>query len=276
MKRFLGLLLLISLILLYIGTLGNALAIYSWTGKLNVGDELYINNMSIKIDRDRTTNITAAIVDHEGEVFLIKEGEKKEINGIEISVNSFNDYAIIHISSKDPFEVKFTPGILTNKILIENLEKENQKLKEQVQNLTKENKQLKDENAQLKRRVSDLEKQLKEAKAQDISKLQMQINNLTKENRELKEKIANQTQLINSLKGENNFLKQQNNEYKSLISTLLEEQAQKSEQSYIEKAKKEKLWGSILLKTIITAGGIVLLAGFLLYRGKRGWEYAKL
>ena len=71
-------------------------------------------------------------------------------------------------------------------------------------------------------------------------------------------------------------MKQQNNEYKTLISKLLEEQAQKSEQSYIEKAKKEKLWGSILLKTIITAGGIVLLAGFLLYRGKRGWEYAKL
>ena len=263
-------------ILLYICILGNALAIYSWTGKLNAGDELYINNMNIKIDKDISTNVTAAIIDHEGEVFLIKSGEKKEINGIEISVSSFNDYAIIHISSKDPFEVKFTPGILTNKTLIENLEKENQKLKEQVQNLTEEKEQLKDENKALKRRVSDLEKQLKEGKAQDISKLQAQINNLTKENRELKEKIANQTQLINSLKGENNFLKQQNNEYKSLISTLLEEQAQKSEQSYIEQAKKEKLWGSILLKTIITAGGIVLLAGFLLYRGKRGWEYAKL
>ena len=257
-------------ILLYIGILGNALAIYSYTAKLNVGDEVYINNMSIRIDRDRTTNITAAIVDLEGKVFLIKEGEKREVNGIEISVEAFNDYAIIHISSKEPFEVLFSSHD------IESLKEENQKLKEQVQNLTKQNEQLKDENKALKRRVSDLEKQLKEAKAQDVSKLQMQINNLTKENRELKEKIANQTQLINSLKGENSFLKQQNNEYKTLISKLLEEQAQKSEQSYIEKAKKEKLWGSILLKTIITAGGIVALVGFLLYRGKRGWEYAKL
>jgi len=262
-------------ILLYICILGNALAIYSWTGKLNAGDELYINNMNIKIDKDISTNVTAAIIDHEGEVFLIKSGEKKEINGIEISVNSFNDYAILSISSKDPFEVKFSSSQDVSKEL-EALKEENQKLKEQVQNLTEEKEQLKDENKALKRRVSDLEKQLKEAKAQDISKLQAQINNLTKENRELKEKIANQTQLINSLKGENNFLKQQNNEYKSLISTLLEEQAQKSEQSYIEKAKKEKLWGSILLKTIATAGGIVALIGFLLYRGKRGWEYAKL
>ena len=262
-------------ILLYICILGNALAIYSWTGKLNVGDELYINNMNIRIDRDRTTNITAAIIDYEGEVFLIKSGEKREVNGIEISVSSFKDYVILSISSKEPFEVLFSSGQDTSHEL-EALKDENQKLKEQVQNLTKENEQLTNENKALKRRVSDLEKQLKDAKAQDVSNLQMQINNLTKENRELKEKIANQTQLINSLKGENNFLKQQNNEYKSLISTLLEEQAQKSEQSYIEQAKKEKLWGSILLKRIITALGIVGLAGFLLYRGKRSWEYAKL
>ena len=261
-------------ILLYIGILGNALAIYSYTAKLNVGDELYINNMSIRIDRDRTTNITAAIVDLEGEVFLIKEGEKREVNGIEISVSSFNDYAIIHISSKDPFEVKFTPGILTNKTLIENLEKENQKLKEQVQNLTKQNEQLKDENKALKRRVSDLEKQLKEAKAQDVSKLQMQINNLTKENRELKEKIANQTQLINSLKGENNFLEQQNKEYKTLISKLVEEQAQKSEKNYIEQAKKERLIGSIIIKSLLVGGVVVGLVGDGLYRKKRSWELA--
>lgn len=260
--------------IIYIGTLGNALAIYSWTGKLNVGDELYINNMNIRIDRDRNTNITAAIVDLEGEVFLIKEGEKREVNGIEISVNSFNDYAILSISSKDPFEVKFSSEDSSQEL--EALKEENEKLKAQVQNLTKENEQLKNENAQLKRRVSDLEKQLKELNAQDVSKLQVQINNLTKENRELKEKIANQTQLINSLKAKANFLEQQNKEYKTLISKLLEEQAQKSEQSYIEKAKKEKLWGSIIIKTIITAGGIVLLVGFLLYRGKRSWEYAKL
>lgn len=257
-------------ILLYIGILGNALAIYSWTGKLNVGDELYINNMNIRIDRDRNTNITAAIVDLEGEVFLIKEGEKREVNGIEISVTSFNDYAILSISSKDPFEVKFSSDAS------QGLKEENEKLKEQVQNLTKENEQLKNENTQLKRRVSDLEKQLKELNAQDVSKLQVQITNLTKENRELKEKIANQTNLINSLKAKANFLEQQNKEYKTLISKLLEEQAQKSEQSYIEKAKKEKLWGSIIIKTIITAGGIVLLVGFLLYRGKRSWEYGGL
>ncbi|BAA30289.1 hypothetical protein [Pyrococcus horikoshii] len=270
MKRY-GLPILVVILLLGIP---QALAVYSYTAKLYPGDVVYINNLPIMIDRDKDTNITAAILHIGDRLIIIKEGEKKEINSIEISVSSFNNYAILSISSEKPFEVKFSNEETSQKL--ETLKEENEKLKEQIQNLTKENEQLKNENAQLKRRISDLEKHLKEAKAQDISELQVQINNLTRENRELKEKIANQTNTINQLKAKAKFLEQQNNEYRTLITKLLEEQAKKSEQSYIEKAKREKLIGSVILKTLLVATGITGLIGFLLYRDKRSWEYGGL
>ncbi|ALM76218.1 hypothetical protein [Thermococcus barophilus] len=260
-------------LLLYICILGNALAIYSWSGNLNVGDQIYVNNLKIYIDKNIANNRTAAIVYQGAEALaIIYEGEEKTIEGLEISVSEFNDYVILTISSDEPFTISFN-AIKDYSAEISKLKEENAKLKQENEQLKKHVESLENENKQLKRRISDLEKQLKEAKAQDVSKLQARINNLTKENRELKAQIANQTNLINQLKAKAQFLEQQNNEYRTLITKLLEEQAQKSEQSYIEKAKKERLIGSIIIKTLIFAGLIVGLAGFLLYRGKKSWEY---
>ena len=106
--------------------------------------------------------------------------------------------------------------------------------------------------------------------------LQAQINNLTKENRQLKAIIANQTREINQLKAKAEFLEQQNEEYRKLIQGLLKEQAQKSEQNYIKQAKKERLIGSVIIKTLMAALVIVGLIGYGLYRAKRKHEYVGL
>ncbi len=103
--------------------------------------------------------------------------------------------------------------------------------------------------------------------------LQAQITNLTKENRELKAIIANQTREINQLKAKADFLEQQNEEYRTMIQNLLKETAQGSEQDYVEKAKKERLIGSVIIKTLLFATAIVGLIGYGLYRKKRSWEY---
>ncbi|AEH25096.1 hypothetical protein [Pyrococcus yayanosii] len=267
MKRFLSPIFIIILL----GTLASAT--YSWTGKLNVGDQIYVNDLTIQIDKNKADNRTAAVIYKDGQLLgLIYAGSSKTFEGLEISVSEFNDYAILSISSDEPFTISFN-AVKDYSAEISRLKEENAKLKQENEQLKKQVENLENENKQLKRRVSDLEKQLKEAKAQDVSKLQARINNLTKENRELKAQIANQTNLINQLKAKAQFLEQQNNEYRTLITKLLEEQAQKSEKSYIEKAKKERLIGSIIIKTLIFAGLIVGLAGFLLYRGKKSWEY---
>ncbi|WP_456328388.1 hypothetical protein [Archaeoglobus sp.] len=252
-------------------------ATYSWSGSLYIGDKLQVNDLTIHIDMNKIDNTTAAVVYKDGQVkALIYENESKEIENLNIEVHKFNDYVILSITSEKPFTLSFneTKEMKDYSNEINALKEENAKLKQENKQLKKQVEQLTNENKALKRRVSDLEKQLKDLNAQDVSKLQAQINNLTKENRELKERIANQTQLINSLKGENNFLEQQNKEYKTLISTLVEGQAQKSEKNYIEKAKKERLIGSIIIKSLLVGGVVVGLVGYGLYRKKRSWELA--
>ncbi|MBO8175194.1 MAG: hypothetical protein H0Z18_08045 [Thermococcus sp.] len=271
MKRFF-----LIFIIILTGTLSLVSATYSWTGKLNVGDKLYVNELIIQIDKNKADNRTAAIVYQGNQLLgLVYAGDSDIFEGLEISVTRFNDYVLLSILSEEPFTISFNatedyPAEI-NRLKEENgkLEQENEQLKKQVEQLTNENKQL-------KRRISDLEKQLSQAKAQDVSKLQVQINNLTKENRELKAQIANQTNLINQLKAKAKFLEDQNNEYKSLITKLLEEQAKKSEQEYIEKAKKERLIGSIIIKSLILGGIVVGIVGYGLYRKKRSWEHAGL
>lgn len=259
-------------LLLYICILGNALAIYSWSGNLNVGDQIYVNNLKIYIDMNQLNNKTAAIVYQGTEALtIIYEGEEKTVEGLEISITRFNDYVLVSISSEDPFTISFN-ATKDYSAEINKLKEENTKLKQENEQLKKQVESLENEDKQLKGRISDLEKQLSQAKAQDVSKLQVQINNLTKENRELKAQIANQTNLINQLKAKAQFLEQQNNEYRTLITKLLEEQAQKSEQSYIEKAKKEKLIGSVIIKSLLFGGIVVGLVGYGLYRKKRSWE----
>jgi len=109
--------------------------------------------------------------------------------------------------------------------------------------------------------------------SKQIQNLQAKIVNLTKENRELKAQLANLTRKLNQLEAENAFLKQQNEEYREIIEQVMKSESEQSKQSYIEKAKKEKLIGSVLLKTIISGGIAVGLVGYGLYRKKRGWEY---
>lgn len=261
-------------IILLLGTLSLASATYSWTGRLSVGDKLYVNELIIQIDKNKADNRTAAIVYQGNQLLgLIYAGNSGTFEGLEIRIDEFNDYVLVSISSEDPFTISFNAtkdySAEINKLKEENtrLKQENEQLKKQVENLENENKQLKG-------RISDLEKQLSQTKA--VSKLQVQINNLTKENRELKAQIANQTNLINQLKAKAQFLEQQNNEYRTLITKLLEEQAQKSEQSYIEKAKKERLIGSVIIKTLIFSLAVVGLIGYGLYRKKRGWEFGGL
>ena len=114
------------------------------------------------------------------------------------------------------------------------------------------------------------------AAANNTNNLHAKLVNLTKENRELKAELANLTKQYNQLKAENEFLKQQNSEYRTMIQKLLEDASSKSEQNYIEKARKERLIGSVLLKSILFAGLVVGLIGYGLHRVKRRHDFAGL
>ena len=113
-------------------------------------------------------------------------------------------------------------------------------------------------------------------KSKQVQDLQTKIVNLTKENRQLKAQLANLTRKLNQLEAENEFLKQQNEEYRQIIQQVMNEQSSQSKQSYIEKAKKERLIGSVLLKSLTGALIIVGLVGYGLYRVKRRHEFAGL
>ncbi|AMM53488.1 hypothetical protein [Pyrococcus kukulkanii] len=258
MKRLLPILLIILL-----STPG--FAYYSWTGTVDPGTILYVGNLTVKVDREVSGNRSILSI---GDTYVM-EGQKKTIQELTFEVKTFNNKTYVLITSEKPFEVKFSKATL----ITEKLKKQVEELKAELESANKKIKALQDENARLKRRLSELEKQKQTA---DVSKLKRQIANLTRENRALREQIANLTERINALLGENEFLKQQNSEYKKLISSLLKEQAQRSEQDYLEKAKREKLIGSILLKSLVFSLMIVITAGYLLYRAKRSYEYGGL
>ncbi|NJE47915.1 hypothetical protein E3E35_11035, partial [Thermococcus sp. GR7] len=99
---------------------------------------------------------------------------------------------------------------------------------------------------------------------------------LTKENRQLKEQLANLTNRYNQLKAKADFLEQQNGEYKQIIDQAMKSTSEKNKDQYIEQAKKERTWGSILWKTLLISGIIVGLIGYGLYRKKRSWELGRL
>nr|WP_252967556.1 hypothetical protein [Pyrococcus abyssi] len=248
---------LLFLILIFITP---ANAIFTLTASLEPGTEFYVNNLKAIVDLDKRYGRSMLIVNGTH----IIEGEEKTIAGITFKVMTFKNKTIVSITSNKPFELTFTRN--------ENIDT----LKARIRILEEQNEQLKNENKQLKRRISELEKQLSQAKAQDVSKLKAQINNLTKENRELKSKLANITTSYNKLKAKAEFLEQQNNEYRTLLSKLIEEQAKKSEQKYIEKAKKERLIGSIIMKSLIFSLIVVVIIGYGLYRKKRSWEFGGL
>ncbi|NJD99520.1 hypothetical protein E3E26_06945 [Thermococcus sp. LS1] len=254
------------IILIYIGLSGLVGALYTWTGTADVGSHIYVNDLTLTVDQDNITKELALIIEKNGQLLgLLKAGESGEFQGLSISFKEFNGYGIISIQSEEFFTVSITSSSELEQLRQENtvLRAENEELKKEVQSLTAENKKL-------KQQVSELEKQL--SSQPDVQGLQAQITNLTKENRELKAQIANLTNKVNQLKAENEFLSQQNEEYRTMIQNLLKETAQGSEQDYIEQAKKERLIGSVLLKSILFAGVIVGLIGYGLYKKKRGWE----
>ncbi|MFA4663358.1 hypothetical protein [Pyrococcus kukulkanii] len=104
-----------------------------------------------------------------------------------------------------------------------------------------------------------------------------QDNNTTKlieENRELKAKLANQTKLINELKAENEFLREQINEYRQLLAKIMEEESKRAKESYIQAAAKKEKIGKIIFGAL-TVSGIFSLAilGFLKSAERRYKHY---
>lgn len=257
-------------------------ATYAWSGLLYIGDKLQVNDLTIHVDMNTIDNTTAAVVYKDGQVkALIYENESKEIENLNIEVRKFNDYVILSITSEKPFTISFNETKETKDYSneIKTLKEENAALKaelkekdEAIANLTARNKQLKDENTKLKQRVSELEKQAQNQP--NTAELNAKILDLTKENRQLKAELANITTKYNQVKARADFLEQQNEEYRTMLQNLLKETAEESEEDYIKQAKKERLIGFIIIKSLLVGGVVVGLVGYGLYRKKRSWELA--
>lgn len=272
MKRFL------IFIIIVLGTLGigavSAAPFYEWSGSLNVGESVHVNSLALMVDQDNITHELALIVQDGDQLLgLLKANDSGKFQGLSIEFKEFNGYGIVSIESEKPFAVAFNVSEDYQK-QVEALLEENTQLKAKVQSLSSENEKLKKEVQNLQAENAKLKKRLESQP--NTAELQAKLVNLTKENRELKAELANMTNKYNAIKAKEEFLEQQNNEYRTMIQKLLKDASSKSEQNYIEKAKKEKLVGSVLVKTIIFSGIVVGLIGLVLYRGKRGWEYAKL
>ncbi|KUH33963.1 hypothetical protein APY94_04025 [Thermococcus celericrescens] len=264
--------LLVPVILYMIIGFGSASAasFYKWSGSLEVRQSIYIEDLTITVDQDNATKELALIVRDDGSILgLLKAGEDGEFEGLSISFNEFNGYGVIDISSEKPFAVTFNATEDYQK-QIDGLKQENAQLKSENEKLSKQVQSLQTENKQLKQQVSDLKNKLKNQP--NTAELNAKLVNLTKENRALKAELANMTNKYNAVKAKADFLEQQNEEYRKMIQSLLKETAQGSEQDYVEKAKKEKLIGSVLLKSIVFALVVVGLIGYGLYRKKRSWE----
>ncbi|WP_148882600.1 hypothetical protein [Thermococcus aciditolerans] len=250
--------------------LASGASFYKWSGSLEVGESVHIEGLTLTVDKNNATGELALIIRAPDKLLgLLKAGESGEFEGLEIDFKEFNGYGIVDISSEKPFPVSFTTSEDYQK-QIEELKQENTALEAENEKLKKEVQQLKDENTKLKQRVSELEKQLKNQP--NTAELQTKLVNLTKENRELKAELKNLTDKYNALKAKADFLSQQNEEYRTMIQNLLKETAQGSEREYVEQAKKERLIGSVIIKTLVAALVVVGLIGYGLYRKKRSWE----
>ncbi|WP_297514430.1 hypothetical protein [Thermococcus sp.] len=260
-------------IIIYMLSIAPALAVtFSWSGALEVGQSLNVNNLTLIVDQNNRTGQLALIVQNgSGILALIQGNGSTKIGNLTISFIGFNRRGYITINAPEMFTVGQTSS--ANPALLD----ENTRLKEQVANLTREISALKSENKKLKAQVDSLKKensQLKEKlKSQpNTAELNARIVNLTRENRELKAELANLTTKYNQLKAKADFLSQQNEEYRQIIQQVMNEQSSEAKQSYIEKAKKERLIGSVLLKGLTASLVVVGLVGYGLYRKKRAWE----
>ena len=253
---------------------------YSWSGKLNLGQSVYLDGNRVLIDFDNATNTAAAVLHLNGDTYIVRQGQTEKVGRYTVHVLRFNDYVILSVSSAEPFSVSFNATEDYSeqvKILKEEnarLKSENEKLSKQVQSLTEENKKLKAQVDSLKKENAQLKGKMKGQS--NTAALNARLVNLTRENRELKAELANITTKYNALKAKADFLSQQNDEYRTMIQNLLKETAQGSTEDYIQKAKKERLIGSVLLKSILLAGVVVGLVGYGLYKKKRSWELGGL
>lgn len=260
------------ILFLLTASLASAGTLYDWSGSLEVGQAVYVNDLTLFVDQHAKTNEIVLVVKQARQILkVLHNGENYTAEGLEVIFTTFNDRAYIQVQGgSDPFSVSFNGPDKAAELRKENIE-----LREKLANLTVQNNKLAKENEQLKQQVSELQSKLKNQP--NTAELNAKILNLTRENRELKAQLANLTNQYNTVKARADFLEQQNDEYRKMIQTLLEEASQKSEQSYIEKAKKEKLIGSVLLKTLLFGGIIVgLVGGYGLYRAKRRHDFAGL
>ena len=253
----------------------SATSFYKWSGSLEIGESVHVEDLTLTVDKDNATGELALIVRAlDGSILgLLKAGESSEFQELEVDFKEFNGYGIVDISSEKPFSVSFNATEDYQK-QIEELKQENAQLKSENEKLSKQIQSLQTENKQLKQQVSDLKNKLKNQP--NTAELQTKLVNLTKENRELKAELKNITDKYNALKAKADFLSQQNEEYRTMIQTLLKDASEKSEQDYVQKAKKERLIGSVLLKSIIFSLVVVGLVGYGLYRVRRRHEFAGL
>lgn len=253
---------------------------FMWNGLLITNQTLYLSgNTTLTLLKGPLLEI----ITPEGEYYL--DRGNATLGSLYIEVTPYLNSAEVLIASNTPLSATFEPIIITkvvnntivNETAIKELQGELEKKNKIITNLTakidqlkKENSVLKTENTKLKQRVSELEKQLKSQP--NTAELQTKLVNLTKENRELKAELANLTTKYNQLKAKADFLEQQNEEYRQIIQQVMNEQSSEAKQSYIEKAKKERLVGSVLWKSLVGSVVVVGLVGYGLYRKKRAWE----
>jgi len=271
---------LLFLLVMYMLSISPILAttFYTWTGTLEVGQSIYINGIHMYLDQDKRTGELALVIEAPSGLQLVYENSTSTIEELEISLSSFGKHGVISISSEKPFSVTFNTTEDYQKQVDElkkenaQLKSENERLSKQIQSLTEENKKLKAQVDSLKKENAQLKEKLKSQP--NTAELQAKLVNLTKENRELKAELANLTNKYNALKAKADFFEQQNEEYRQIIQQVMNEQSSEAKQSYIEKAKKERLIGSVLLKSLIGSVFLVGLVGYGLYRKKRSWELA--
>lgn len=197
---------------------------------------------------------------------IFGDGENYIIKGLEIFFVVFGDEGYVYVESEKLFVVSFS--VLDEVVELRN---ENIELREKLVNLMiKYNKFVK-ENEQFKQQV--LEFQSKFKNQFNIVELNVKILNLMRENCEFKVQLVNLMNQYNVVKVKVDFFEQQNDEYRKMIQIFFEDVLQKSEQSYIEKVKKEKLVGFVIIKVIVFSVIVVGLIGYGLYRKKRLWEF---
>jgi len=268
----------IIFILIYIGILGQALA-YSQTLKLNVGDEIYIDDLHIFIDKNKLDNRTAAIIEYQDDVYLIWEGQNRTIGNYTVQVFPFKDYVYLMVSAPFNFTTRF-PGE-ENQTLI-NQTASNQTLSNQtIANQTISN-QTGESNAtitvptnvtcssveecqkiidQLKKEL-EKEKQEKAALEQQIQYLQQQLNITQTEKEELQKQILILQQ----------SLEEKNKRIRELERRIEELERQKwSWETAREKAEEQYLlWTPYIFP--------VVLGGLLVYyrRYKKTKKYAEV